>query len=390
MRILHITPFFSPNVGGVETHLDDLVKELANQNVASTVLTYQPIMLKTNALNNEKRGPLVEIIRYNWFRKIFYIVEPYPVLDFLYLTPYLFLRVFFYLLKNRRSIDIIHAHGFNAAFIAKFIKMIFGLPIVVSTHATYDLVENSSLSKKIHWVMKDANKILTLSIASKKELILIGIPEEKIEVYRYWVDQNIFNLKDKDKAKSQAGFDIEKKNVLFVGRLITKKGVMELIDAANIIFKDKNDISFYIAGTGFLDEEVRAKCLEIKNLFYLGKLDNKDLPLYYNAADIFAIPSTHEEGFGRVILEALSCGTPVLGSNRGGIKEAMNNEVGRLIDVTPENIVSGIARILKDIEEQGEKSYRDKCRKFAEENYSSKNINLFLKVYNELRSSNKK
>ena len=386
MKILHLTPFFSPNVGGVETHLDDLVAELANNNVASVVLTYQPIMLKVNALSYEKRGELVEIIRYNWFRKIFYIVEPYPLLDFLYLTPYLFVRAFFYLLANRKTITIIHAHGFNAAFIAKFLKLIFRLPVVISTHATYDLTPESSLAKKIKWVLQSANKILTLSEASKHELQKIGLAEDTINVYRYWVDQTVFTMQDKVVCKSKVGFSEAKLSVLFVGRLITKKGVMELIAAAKIIAAAKNDVNFYIAGTGFLDDYVSQQANEVENIHYLGKVNNAELASYYNAADIFIIPSTHEEGFGRVILEALACGTPVLGSNRGGIKEAMTDEVGKLIAVTPENIIEGIYSIKESIKVVGEELYRKKCRLYAEHNYSSKNINLFLKVYNELKS----
>jgi hypothetical protein len=93
--VLILTPFFSPNIGGVETHLDDLVDILKDKNFKSYVLTYQPLMMDIKAPSVETKGN-TEIHRIEWFRKLFYLVEPYPALDFLYLTPRLFIANKFY------------------------------------------------------------------------------------------------------------------------------------------------------------------------------------------------------------------------------------------------------------------------------------------------------
>ena len=71
LNILQLSPFFSPNIGGVETHLDDLVKELANRKINSYVLTYQPVMSKINAPSIEKIGKYIFIRRLEIVRNLF-------------------------------------------------------------------------------------------------------------------------------------------------------------------------------------------------------------------------------------------------------------------------------------------------------------------------------
>lgn len=96
--ILIVTPFFSPNIGGVETHLDDLVSALDEQGYRVFVQTYSPITTKgTSWKAHERSGNEINITRYAWFgEKLFHKLEKFPIFGFLYLTPYLFIRSFFF------------------------------------------------------------------------------------------------------------------------------------------------------------------------------------------------------------------------------------------------------------------------------------------------------
>ena len=146
--------------------------------------------------------------------------------------------------------------------------------------------------------------------------------------------------------------------------------------------KEWNDnIGLYIAGTGQLDDEVKNYARKYKNLNYLGGLTQKELVNYYQAADLLIVPSEHEEGFGRVILEALACGTPVIGSKRGAIGEAMDRSVGELIDVSEKNIKIGVEKAYKNHKDWEMKAIG--CRKFAEEKYSEKNVEQIIKTYSK-------
>ena len=122
-----------------------------------------------------------------------------------------------------------------------------------------------------------------------------------------------------------------------------------------------------------------AKLASQKNINFVGKIDNNKLPDYYNAADVLIVPSTHEEGFGRVILEALSCGLPVIASNRGGIIEALSKEVGIFIDVTAGNISKALRVYFNQPFKL--KKLVSNTTTYARAHFSEKNVVNILKHY---------
>ncbi|NIM46333.1 MAG: glycosyltransferase, partial [Nitrososphaeria archaeon] len=117
--VLILSPFYAPNVGGVETHLSDLTCCLQRDGYQVFVLTYKPLTSKVKKyLKHEKNGDL-EIRRLWWFgNNLFGRFEPYPLLEFLYLTPWLLIYSSVFIFRKRSKIDIIHAHGLTASLIA--------------------------------------------------------------------------------------------------------------------------------------------------------------------------------------------------------------------------------------------------------------------------------
>jgi glycosyltransferase involved in cell wall biosynthesis len=358
-NILMITPFFHPNIGGVETHLSDLVAELS-KNYQIFVHTYSPITTTNVKYNKFEKHKNLEIYRYPWFGKsLFHKLEKFPLFDFLYLTPYLFLRTFIWMLSNHQKINIIHSHGFNAAFCGLLLSKIFNKKHIISTHAIYDNINTSIILK---FTLNNSDHILCLSKASAQQLISWGINESKISVYKYWINLNIFKPIQKK---------VEEFSVLFVGRLIEKKGIKILVNTAKLL----PNIQFLFIGTGPLTNYL--KNLKIKNIKFLGKIDNIDLPQYYSKYNIFCAPSMYEEGYGRVVMEAVACGTPVIASNRGGLPEALNSDVAILIKPTTINTLKkAILKMQKEYQE-----YQEKCRSYALLNFSTKNLNLITKYY---------
>jgi glycosyltransferase involved in cell wall biosynthesis len=306
-------------------------------------------------------------------------LEPYPILDFLLLTPILLLYSIYFLKFKNIKIDLIHAHGLNAGFIGVILKSIYQIPVVLSTHATYSLNNRFVISKIIRNILLGLDHIFTLSKISRDELISIGIPDNKITVYKYWVDQDRFKLRDKNSLRKTHNIEENNFVVLFAGRLIEKKGVIPLIIGFNQL--NQENTKLIIAGTGPLEGYVKENSKKNKNIIYVGGLNPSVIKDYYSLSDTLIIPSTHDEGFGRVILEALSSGLPIIGSNRGGIPEAVNDEVSILVDITPENIKKSIDEMQKFIEFSGQQNIKKICREFAQKNYSRANIETFLKVY---------
>jgi glycosyltransferase involved in cell wall biosynthesis len=371
--ILILTPFFYPNIGGVETHLSDLVTKLTQLNYRVFVQTYSPITTPNTKWKKQEKSKNLDIHRYYWFGKqLFHKIEKYPFFDFLYLTPYLFIRSFLWMIKNHKKIDIIHCHGFNASLVGVILKFLFHKKLITSTHAIYEISPKSTTAKIITLILNQSDVVLALSSGSLNELIKFGVKSSKLHLYKYWIQtKNFYHV---DKFLTRQKFNIENKfTVLFVGRLIRKKGIRILVKVA----KNLPKINFLFIGTGpeksFLSKQT---CPNIK---YLGPIPNEKLINYYNCADIFCIPSLYQEGFGRVVMEAVACGLPVIGSNKGGIKEALDPSVSILVKPTFSNIKNNILKISQD--KLLYQKLQSNTLRFSKINFSEKNIHLITKYY---------
>lgn len=365
--ILLITPFFSPNLGGVESHLDDLVTELNQHKIKSTVLTYSPLTTKTPYLPKEKIA-YCQVIRFKWFGyQLFPKLEKYPFLDFLYLTPYLFLRSFLWLLLNKNKIDIIHSQGFNGAFIGYFLSKIFHKKHLCSTHAVYENINGLTRFLTVK-LLSHCDRILCLSQKSLEQLSKWGIAPNKISTYKYWINLDKFSP-----GKIQKNF-----TALFVGRLIAKKGIKIILKSAVKL----PNVEFTIVGNGPLENYVQAFSKTHKNIGYLGAIPNHDLPAIYRQASIFLIASQYPEGFGRVSMEAVASGIPVIGSNLGAIPEALDDTVSILFKPTLNNFVKNIKLLStnRKIYHQLQKNSRD----YAKNNFSNTNFDIILSSYHQL------
>jgi len=334
-RILILANMFSPNVGGLETHLDDLCAYLDNKKYKAWVIAYQPLTTCLRAKHIEKRGT-VEIHRISWFgHDLFYKLNSRPILEFAYMFPGLFVYTLFFMLRNGKKVDVIHAQGMIPSCVAWTLNVIFKKRMVMSTHSIYEVHAGSPMANLFKRILASFNTILCLSHKSKEELVHLGISPKKIDVFNYWVDQEIFRPIDHDESNRKFGWD-DHFIVLFVGRLVEEKGVRTLLKAAERL-RAFEKLRFVFIGDGPLVGAVRNASEVNGNIIFIGKVRNENLNLYYSAADVVVVPSINEEGFGRVILESLACGTPVIASNRGGIPEALDSSMGMLIEPTADD-----------------------------------------------------
>ena len=376
LGVLILTPFYEPNTGGVETHLKDLTDYLCSSGGYEVcVVTYQPLTTRAKAPLFTKSG-LLKVIRLPWVGcNFFHKLESCPLLEFLYITPVLFLAAFFFLLLNGKKVSVIHAQGLNAAFIGRLLAPLFSKRLVVSIHSIYNFDPFSKLARLIKWTLSGAHRVLTLSQASKTELIGIGLRAEQVGVYTYWVDQKHFSPIPKEAARARLGWK-NRFTVLFVGRLIEKKGADILLRAAEQMGEAA---IFVFIGDGPFEETIKDASSKLPNVRHLGKVDNRSLPLYYSAADILCVPSKYEEGFGRVILEALSCGIPVVASSRGGIPEAVNETVGILVDADAASFKKAVLELYNDRDKLN--ILRNNCRNYALKRFGLRNAEIIIQAY---------
>lgn len=372
MKVLQLTVHLFPNVGGVETHLNDLFIALIKRDWEIFVLTYQPLSTKIEWKMFEKEKNLT-ILRIPWLRGFFEKLVHLPIFEFIYLVPGLFFLtpfiIFFY------KPNVIHAHGLLAAVSTVLWGKIFKIRTVVSLHSIYSFPKKGLYRVFVKLIFANCDFVLSLSKKSNEEINALGIEKRKLGVFTYWIDLQRF--RKMQSAKKILGWE-KKFVVLFVGRLIEEKGIKQLIDAASLW---DGKINLVIAGSGLMEEYVLKQVDNLKNVSFIGKIDQDQLPLYYSAANCVIVPSTSDEGFGRVIIESLACGTPVIASNKGAIPEAMDETVGKFIDVNPEKIRNTVEYFDKNQNELKKLSL--KARPFAERRYSETNVKTIIKAYKE-------
>lgn len=154
------------------------------------------------------------------------------------------------------------------------------------------------------------------------------------------VSTNVFQLCDDPSASRFF-------NVLFTGRLSEQKGVYILMDIIRYVNEKLKipDINFIITGLGPLENKVKDVARRYKNVHYLGFVDTKDVPRVYRIANLFLMPSKME-GMPLCLLEAQSCGLPVIGSRISGIVDVvLNGKTGQLVEVGD---IKGFSEAIKD------------------------------------------
>lgn len=225
-------------------------------------------------------------------------------------------------------------------------------------------------------VLSKALKIFVLSRYSAQQIAAIHhLPREKVLMIPGGIDLDRFSLPKTGKDTPRKALNIPLDRTIFftVRNLVPRMGIENLIEA----FKQSNVLRekgfLLIGGEGFLKESLQAMVKDHdleESVKFLGRVSEDDLPQYYQAADFFVLPTRELEGFGLVILEAMACGTPVLGTPIGAIPETVGLfDKNLLFEGThPEDI----RRKLEDVISLPEQYRFDPqfCRKFVEERYS--------------------
>jgi len=406
LGVLVLSQTFPPDVGGVETHLTDLTEAFQRQRPDWRVwiVAYKPIVTEVSDYQPKEQHNNVTIRRFWWIGgNIFRRLEKAPVLMVLYIVPYFMVRLFFYMVFRMRQVDVIHVHGINMALVGFFFGTLFNKRVVFQSHALYSFTPGSTFAKVTAFLLNRMDAVLTLCQASKDEFVRLGVPSEKITVYRYWIDLNRFNPVDRsgesltleNNALTQSrnkdslrirnhSTNVESEAVIltpppftafFVGRLMGIKGEDVVIELARRF----PHICFKIAGGGPNQQMVVDAAKNMSNLEYVGLVSNNQLHTYYQAADVVLVPSQYPEGFGRVICEALACGTPILASNIGGIPDAMDNTVGVLCDLSVDSFASALSRMITDKEWYN--SLKARTRIYAERQFSIANAEMIFSKY---------
>ncbi len=283
---------------------------------------------------------------------------------------------------KRERIEIIHAHTRVTQVLGTILSKSIGVRLITTCHGFFNL----NLGRKLLpcW----GRKTIAISEPVRECLInRMGISKDRISLIHNGVDVNRFKGTNKKEAKERLGLN-DAPVIGITSRLSSGKGHQSLLQAAEIILKERGDIQFLIVGDGpFRDRLIKiAEDLKIKEkITFAGK--TADVLPFLQAMDIFVHPSS-KEGLGLSILEAMALGLPVVASDTGGIYIAVReNRTGLLVPPGDyQCLADGIMRFLRDpslIMKMGEEARKVACEEFGLEDMVKRVEEVYKEVLDE-------
>ncbi len=254
--------------------------------------------------------------------------------------------------RDGLAYDVIHAHYWLSAEVARALGAAWDVPVVQMFH-TLGLVKREVMDEDVDGesdirvdierrAVRESAAIVAASEIEAEELMqLYAADPERLAIIPCGVDPRVFRPIRQADARQALGRDQCERLVLFVGRIEQIKGIDVLLRALALLFFRRPDlrsqICLLVVG-GALDPDDDApeteKVTELRrlvhahrmedNVDFVGSQDQERLALYYAAADVCAVPSL-TESFGLVALESMACGTPVVATRVGGLQTVVED-----------------------------------------------------------------
>lgn len=285
----------------------------------------------------------------------------------MYMSSMLVYTVF---ISVNNKIDIINAHWLiPQGFIAVIAKYIFRKPVLVTIHGSDVFALNNRMLLKFKgWTLKYADKVVSNSSATLDAVKGI-FPRSDYVVIPMGVDVRRFSPVKKTNNK---GGRIK---LVYAGRLSVEKGPIHLLKAMKILQEQGYAVELFIAGSGTEEESLRdyATRNELSNVRFLGWVNHSNLPKLYSDADAVVGPSLRE-ALGLAFAEAMACGTPVVATDVGGIRDVViDGKNGYIVEPgSPEALAMKLAYVIDHPE--GLKKMGLKARQHVVDNFAWESV----------------
>lgn len=278
--------------------------------------------------------------------------------------------------------DVVHAHwlipqGLLASSIVRE-------PVVMTSHGA-DLfgLSGQAFAALRSWVVRRAEAVTVVS-AAMRERLLHEVPDARVEVMPMGVDvEHIFCPDGSARSANQ---------LLFVGRLVEKKGLLHLIEALPAVLTRQPDTLLKLVGFGPEEKPLRERVAELglqQHVQFLGALPQAQLAAHYREAALFVGPfveakSGDQEGLGLVVAEAMACGCPVLVGDVPGVRDLVSDDTGVWVDARDHAaLATAIADLLDDASKRarlGEAGRDFVCQRFGWDAVASGYATLLKRV----------
>lgn len=294
-----------------------------------------------------------------------------------------------------QPLDLIHAHFAIDGLYALKLAQKKGIPLVTTLHGFDVTVSNKDLlaSRSPAWinyllhqhkVKSQGDKFICVSDFIARQALQHGFPESKIIQHYIGIDVNKYQPRAKEDDQGI---------ILHVARLVEKKGTAVLINAVKQVKLLNPDVKLVIIGEGPLLDGLKAQVTSLgldQTVTFTGALPHVDVMAWMRKASMLVLPSItaktgDAEGLGMVLLEAAVTGVPVIGTQHGGIPEAIIDEqTGFLVkERDDKQLAERISFLLKDEHKRFEMGKN--ARIFISEKFNlSKQTIKLEKIYQEL------
>lgn len=299
------------------------------------------------------------------------------------------------------NVDVVHVPYFEPFFLTVPKKT--NTKLVLTIHDLTPLVFPkefpSGVKGKLRWLkqkrrVRQVDRIITDSHSSKKDIEkYIGVSPDRIDVV-YLAAADHFkqiSLKQHDIEKMRNKYNLPEKFVLYVGDATWNKNLPRLLDAV-----EQADVPLVLAGSALKQKDidianpwnkdlilVQKKISQSNKIQALGFVPDEDLVMIYNMATVFTMPSLYE-GFGLPVLEAMSCGTPVVTSKEGSLAEVAGDAAHYVDAHSTDSIASGLSEVFSSDSVRSElaKRGREQADKFSWRETARKTVEAYEKTLN--------
>ena len=359
MLSLHSDPIGklgTKDTGGMSVYIRELAHELGRRGHWIDIYT---------RLQNGDHQHIRQL--YKNVRLIRLHIPNYGKLSKLALYPHLpkfFLSLDKFRAEENLEYDIIHSHYWLSGRLGSLAQAKWNRPHFVTFHTLGALKNRSGVGLQEpdfriaaeKELIGTCHRVLAPTKRERQNLIrCYAAAADKIGIVPCGVNLDLFYPSDKTAARKKLGFEPQDTILLYVGRFDPLKGLNKLLEALTYLKHHPRLRLVIVGGDGDKAPELKNLKQKIRDfaiderVVLAGQIEQRNLPPYYNAADVLVMPS-HYESFGLVGLEALACGRPVVSTPVGAAEDLIRNgQTGRIVtDAAPRSLAEGIQRILTD------------------------------------------
>ncbi|GAB2671483.1 glycosyltransferase family 4 protein [Paenibacillus thermoaerophilus] len=303
-----------------------------------------------------------------------------------------------------RPVDLLYAHFSPYSLGPALEARKRNIPVVMTFHGPLAQevgVEGGGWKKRLlrlyyEQVEKSAYRLADRFVVLSRSFSRIlqesyGVPAGKITIVPGATDIDRYKPhENRPEVRRQLGIDPDRPVVLTVRRLMRRMGLLELVEGWESVVRRVPDAQLLIGGKGPLRDDLQRE-IDSRGLSgsvrLLGYIPEEKLASYYQAADLFVVPTQYLEGFGLITAEAMACGTPVAATRVGGSAEILQPFAPRMLfaDKTAEAIGEGLADLLSNRQQW---PTPEQCRSYVLSRYTWSHVGHRLKrVFDEVCES---